>query len=101
MTQEQFFDYLANISAADLDAVKKIIADREEALYEERWWTHDKIDDYLYYVYYEDGTSWMHCIAKYVYDEYMRNDRAVMLKRKTKDLFPTWETLLEKERNVA
>ena len=43
----------------------------------------------------------MHCIAKKVYDEYIKNEKAICIKRKTKDLFPTWETMLVKERNEA
>lgn len=101
MLQEQIHDVLRNMTAADLEAIKEMIAREERNRYDEMWWTHDRIDNYLYYVYYDDGTEWMHCVAKKVYDEYIKNEKAVCIKRKTKDLFPTWETMIAKERNEA
>ena len=101
MLQEQIHDVLRSMTAADLEAIKEMIAREERNRYDEMWWTHDRIDNYLYYVYYDDGTEWMHCVAKKVYDEYIKNEKAVCIKRKTKDLFPTWETMLTKERNEA
>lgn len=101
MLQEQIHDVLHSMTAADLEAIKEMIAREERSRYEEMWWTHDRIDNYLYYVYYDDGTQWMHCVAKKVYDEYIKNEKAICIKRKTKDLFPTWETMLTKERNEA
>lgn len=97
MLQEQ----IHNLSTADLEAIKEMIAQEEKNRYDEMWWTHDRIDNYLYYVYYDDGTQWMHCIAKKVYDEYIKNEKAICIKRKTKNLFPTWETMIAKERNKA
>lgn len=101
MLQEQIHDVLRRMPTADLEAIKEMIAREERSRYDEMWWTHDRIDNYLYYVFYDDGTEWMHCIAKKVYEEYVKNEKAICIKRKTKDLFPTWETMLTKERNEA
>lgn len=87
---------ISQMNYTDLEALKKLIAEKEEEDYDLTWWTHDHIDDYLYYVFYEDGSKWCHYLGKTAYEEYVRNDRAVCMKRKTKDLFPTWEDLLER-----
>lgn len=101
MTQEQISEVIRTLNTTDLDAIKKMIAQEERSRYDQMWWTHDRVDNYLYYVFYEDGSYWMHCIASKVYNEFIKNDKAVCIKRKTKDLFPVWETMIEKERNEA
>ena len=101
MEQKELYEFIKKMNPSDYAAVKEMIAKEEKKNYDEMWWNHDRIDNYLYYVYYDDGTQWMHCIAKKVYDEYIKNEKAICIKRKTKDLFPTWETMLTKERNEA
>ena len=56
---------------------------------------HDYIDNYLYIVYFKDGTHHLFSKGEDAYDTYSRC--GVRLERKTKDLFPIYETLLEKE----
>lgn len=101
MTNDQISELIHAMNSTDFNELKQLIQKEEKSRYDSMWWTHERNDDYLYYVYYEDGTSWMHNIAKKVYDEYLTNSNAVCIKRKTKDLFPTWETMITKERNEA
>lgn len=97
MTREQINQYISTIDSADLDAIKMMVAARENELYDIRWWTHEKIDDYLYIVHYRDGRKHLSCKGADSYQEYIRNDDATWIERKTKDLFPTYETLMRKE----
>lgn len=97
MTNEQINNFIHSLNATDFNNLREFIKKEEKSRYDEMWWTHNRIDNYLYYVYYKDGSEWMHCIAKKVYDEYISNENAICIKRKTKDLFPTWETLMEKK----
>lgn len=57
---------------------------------------HDFIDNYYYIVYYKDGNYVTDCIGEKAYKKYMDDDDAVRIARKTKELFPKFETLLEK-----
>ena len=97
MTREQIFQYVSTMDSADLDAIKMMVAARENELYDIRWWTHEKIDEYLYKVHYQDGHTHITCKGKDSYEEYMRNDDAIWIERYTKDLFPTYELLMRKE----
>lgn len=97
MTREQIFQYVSTMDSADLDAIKMMVAARENELYDIRWWTHEKIDEYLYIVHYRDGRKHLSCKGADSYQEYIRNDDAIWIERKTKDLFPTYETLMRKE----
>ena len=97
MNQEQILEYISNVNITDLDAIKKMIEEREAEMYEEAWWTHETIDDYLYKVHYQDGHTHITCKGADSYREYIRNDDAVWIERYTKDLFPTYEFLMRKE----
>lgn len=96
MTKEQISDYIKSLNVADLDIIKSMVLEREDELYEERWYTHDRIDDYLYIVHYKDGHTHLTCKGKDSYEEYINSDDAVWIERKTKDLFPTFEFLERK-----
>ena len=97
MTREQIYEYVSTIDSADLDAIKMMVAARENELYDIRWWTHETIDDYLYKVHYQDGHTHISCKGADSYREYIRNEDAVWIERYTKDLFPTYEFLMRKE----
>lgn len=77
MTKEQISDYIKSLNVADLDIIKSMVLEREDELYEERWYTHDRIDDYLYIVHYKDGHTHLTCKGKDSYEEYINNDDAV------------------------
>lgn len=96
MLQELVIDMLRRMPLADFDVYLKAVAKVEKERYREMWYTHDNVDDYIYIVHYSDGHTHMTCKGKESYTEYMASDDAVMLERKTKDLFPTYQTLLQK-----
>ena len=97
MLQEQIHDAIRSMTSADLEAIKKMIAQEEKDRYDEMWWIHDRIDDYLYKVHYRDGHIHITCKGADSYKEYMMNDDAMWIERYTKDLFPTYEFLMRKE----
>ena len=55
---------------------------------------HDFVDDYLYIVYFQDGAHYTYCKGEDAYSSY--KSCGIRLERKTKELFPTYEVLLEK-----
>lgn len=89
---------LTKLSGTDLEYVKVLVDEQIEAAYyqKENFMLHEKLDDYFYEVYYNDGTYHLFCTGKQGYDEYVKNEKAVRIVRKSKDLFYTRETLLEK-----
>lgn len=97
MTREQINQYVSTMDSAELDAIKMMVAARENELYDIRWWTHEKIDDFIYKVHYQDGHTHITCKGADSYREYMRSEDAVWIERYTKDLFPTYEFLMRKE----
>lgn len=90
-------EMLRSLSISELeslrDAMNKVIEER----YDEMWWIHDKIDNYLYVVHYADDKKHMSCKGKESYEEFMKHDDAIWIERYTKDLFPTYEFLMRKE----
>ena len=97
MTQEQI-DFFATIDPATMDAVKQLLAKREKELYNERWWSHGKTDNYIYIVNYANGDYHMDYLGERSYQRYLKDDDAVSIGRRTKDLFPIYEELMRKER---
>ena len=81
MNQEQIFEYISKVNITDLDAIKMMVAARENELYDIRWWTHEKIDDYIYKVHYQDGHTHITCKGADSYREYMKNDDAIWIER--------------------
>ena len=45
MNQEQILEYISNVNITDLDAIKKMIEDREAEMYDEAWWTHETVEE--------------------------------------------------------
>ena len=88
---------IRSMNTADLEAIKKMIAQEEKNRYDEMWWTHDKIDDYLYKIHYIDGHTYVVCKGKQAYEMYTKDKDAMWLERYTKNLFPTYEFLTRKE----
>lgn len=98
MLQEQIHDAIRSMSTADLEAIKSMIAKEERNRYDEMWWTHDRIDDYLYKIHYADGNTYVMCKGKQAYERYLKEEDATWIERYTKNLFPTYEFLERKER---
>ena len=85
-------------SAAMLEKIKEYANNRIADNYDliENFMFHDKIDSYIYEIKYNDGNKYVDYIGKRAYDKYMNDDNAISIYRKTKDLFPTYELLLQK-----
>ena len=101
MTEKQtevFRNRIAKYSGADLQIIRDIINEQIEVEYEkkENFMYHDTIDNYLYLVYYLDGTSNLFAIGADAYERYIKREDAIRVERKTKNLFPTYETILRK-----
>ncbi len=102
MTEKQIKDFtlgIAQFQGTDLNELKKLIDLKIQEEYDrtENFMLHERIDDYIYIVYYFDDSYHYYCIGADAYNEYIRNEYAVKIGRKTKDLFPTYEMLMEKE----
>ena len=85
-------------SGSELEQIKAMIDDQIMKIYnlKENFYLHDKTDDYIYRIVYADGHIYYDCIGKRAYEKFTLDSDAVRIERKTKDLFPTVELLLEK-----
>lgn len=102
MTNKEIVDFnksIAHYTGTDLLMLKELIDNKMIDDYDlkENFMLHDKIDSYLYVVYYVDNTNHLYCKGKDAYEEYISNHLAIRVARKTKDLFPTFEDLMIKE----
>ena len=99
MLQTIFADQLVSLSSQDLLALKAQIDQQLQNIYDlkENFFTHETTDDYIYIVTYLDGHDHIDYIGARAYKEYIDNVDAIRIDRKTKDLFPKYEILLEKE----
>lgn len=102
MTQEQVYAFnesILHFRGTDLMEIKRLVEQKIQEDYDrpENFMYHDRIDDYIYIVDYADGSYHYDYIGKRSYQEYIGNEDAIRIRRKTKDLSPTYETLLEKE----
>ena len=91
-----------SLTALELDQLKKLIDGRIAETYDwkENFMTHNEIDNYLYVVYLEDGQYHYYHKGADAYQRYLEDD-AIMVDRKTKDLFPKFETIFVKEKLTA
>lgn len=76
----------------EIDAQFKTVIDREE-----NFFLHDYLDNWLYIVSYRDGSEYLYTKGADAYAEYKRTDFAVAITRKSKDLFPVYQTMMSKE----
>ena len=92
-------ELLCTMNAQQLLNLKSMIDDQIEAAYDlpENFYLHETLDDYLYIVKYDDGSSHLYIKGAQAYREYKANRCAVGIIRKTKDLFPVFELMLVKE----
>lgn len=90
---------LRQLNTAQLLSLKDLI---DEVLYEnydkkENFFLHDSLDDYIYIIDYKDGHYRYEVIGSKAYNEFNKAEDAIAIRRKTKDLFPTYENLMEKK----
>lgn len=102
MTNKEIMDFnlsIAHYTGTDLLMLKELIDSKMEDDYDlkENFMLHDTIDNYLYVVYYVDDNHHTYAKGKEAYDEFIANDFAIRVARKTKNLYPTYEDLLIKE----
>ena len=95
---KQLQEIIATLDGIDLSRVKDLVDQQLEDEYykKENFMLHDKKDDYLYDVLYNDNTKLRFYIGQKAFKEYQENKRAVSIYRITKDLFPTKELLLQR-----
>ena len=84
------------LSGEQLKRFKQLLDKKfDEVVKEDRnYMMHDFVDDYLYIVYFQDGAHYTYCKGEDAYSSY--KSCGIRLERKTKELFPTYEVLLEK-----
>lgn len=101
MTKEQelaFYRSIQFLDGYDLLALKKMVEDQIEYAkhLKENFYLNELTDDFIYIVWYMDGSYHYMFKGAEAYNEYIGNQRATKLERKTKDLFPKFELLMEK-----
>lgn len=82
-----------------IEKIRELIDENVERNYElkENFKFHDEIDSYFYIVRYSNGDYNLFYKGKEAYDRFKREESAIRIERKTKNLFPTYETLIERE----
>ena len=93
-------EYLNGMNTDQLLALKSAIEEKIEENYnlKENFFLHDRIDDYIYICVYDDGKIYYDFLGSRAYTRYLKDDHVVAIRRKTKDLFPTYEDLLKKDK---
>ena len=94
---ESALELLDKLNGFELKRVKELFEQKYEevAQKDSNYQVHDFVDDYLYIVYYPNGEHHYTLKGADAYDRYLKE--GIRLDRKTKDLFPTYETLLQRE----
>ena len=94
---ENAIDLLDKLSGTELKRIKQYFDKKfsEVVKKDSNYIMHDFLDDYFYIVYFNNGTHHLYSKGEDAYNNYMSD--GIRLERKTKDLFPMYETLLEKE----
>ena len=94
---ESALELLDKLNGFELKRVKELFEQKyaEVAQKDSNYQVHDFVDDYLYIVYYPNGEHHLTLKGADAYARYLKE--GIRLDRKTKDLFPTYETLLQRE----
>ena len=89
---------ISMLNYEDLELLKKKIAERQEYLrgLAENFMYNEFRDEYIYVLIYRNGDKGYEQTGQKAYKKYSESSDIVRLDRKTKDLRPKWETLLEK-----
>lgn len=102
MTKEQtnaFYRSIQFLDGHDLIALKEMIDEQIEYSrhLKENFYLNDSTDDYIYIVRYNDNSYHYVFKGAEAYNEYIDHNDAIRIERKTKDLFPIFELLMEKK----
>ena len=94
---ENALELLDNLNGFELKRIKELFDQKylEVCQKDANYQVHDFKDNYLYIIYYPDGNRSISANGAEAYEKYMKD--GIRLDRKTKDLFPTYETLLQRE----
>ena len=94
---EDAIDLLDKLTCTELKRIKEYFDQKYEQVRrkDSNYILHDFVDDYIYVVYFDDGTVSQYCKGQNAYSMY--KNFGVRLERKTKDLFPKYEKLMEKK----
>ena len=89
---------IENMNYEDLEQLKEKITERQNYLRSlvENFLYNEFKDDYIYVTYFEDGSYHYDMTGANAYKRYMSEPGAIRISRKTKDLRPKYETILEK-----
>lgn len=95
----EFRSLLKNMSANELAELRDQVDDEIQEIYwaDENFWMREKTDSFIYITRYDDGSYYYDYIGKNAYERYLNDTNAIQLDYKTKDLFPTYGTLMRKE----
>ena len=102
MTSEQINAFrlaLKSLTAEELTVLRDQVDDEIQEIYwaDENFWMREKTDSFIYITRYDDGSYHYDYIGKSAYERYLNDSNAIQLDYKTKDLFPTYGTLMRKE----
>lgn len=94
---ENAIELLDKLNCFELKRIKELFDQKYEkvSLKDSNYIQHNFIDNYLYIVEYPYGEKRMFCRGEDAYNDYSKYGQK--LTRRTKNLFPTYETLLEKD----
>lgn len=81
-----------------IEKIRELLEQNVERNYElkDNFMYHTELDSYFYLVRYDNGDYNLYTKVCDAYARYQRDDKAVSVERKTKDLYPTYETLLQR-----
>lgn len=81
-----------------IEKIQALINENIERNYElkDNFRYHDELDGYFYIVRFGNGEYNLYCKGKEAYERYSRDENAIRVERKTKNLYPTYETLIQR-----
>lgn len=91
-------NYLKMLDGQELQEILSQVNEEIEQQYwsDDNFFIRDCTDDYIYITKYRDGSFHYDCIGKKAYEKYLLDENCIEVGYKTKDLFPTYGTLMIK-----
>ena len=101
MTKEQIEGFKLALKSLTTDELYELKEKVDEEIADQYWcdanfFHREEKDSYIYIVVYNDLTYHYDYIGERTYNEYMRNEKAIRIECKTKDLFPEYKVLMAK-----
>lgn len=81
-----------------LNEIKKYIDEQIETQLDKRenFMFRDYIDEYLYVIYFSDGSRDIQCKGNKAYNIFINDSSAIRMETRTKELYPKYELLMTK-----